>query len=165
MDIEQIRQIVAQAGKWAAGIFGGLGGVAGIVSIIRCIITAKKSKLTAADKNEIAEKAAQKIADKQAISIDVDMSAEIDKATKKRIAELEDAQNINTRQYKRLSKWFKLIMASISEFRTLSNDNRVALIAAVAEKDEDVEIPEIETPKIIAKIAKKEDAEIVKEVY
>lgn len=153
MDIESVRQIVAQAGKWVAGIFGTLGGFAGIVSIVKLLVSLKKSKMSEKDKADIANIVANQVVSGQNLNLEVDISGQIDKATNKHIAVLEGKTNTFIRLVKRLLKQQKLVMSAMSDFKTISNDNRLALLAetAVEIEEPDEIIPETTTVSISPK--------------
>lgn len=163
MDMEQVRIIVAQAGKWAAGIIGAVGGVAGIVKIISTLINSKARKnpvsLTAADRKEIAHLAASEVVASTQQGVAFDIDAQIDKATNKRLAAMEKRFNGFVWLIKRLIKGQKTVMKSLSEFKTISNDSRIALLAEVDTVEEDEKDLGLiaEQPKIEVKIEPKQE--------
>ena len=152
-------QIVAMAGKYAAVILGALGGFAGLVSIVKLVIRffiqKKPMKLTTDTSEAIAERAADMVTQKLANGVAVDMSAQIDAATNKRLSELEKKNNELIDDLRQAKKRDKLLMASIADFKTITNENRVALMKAVAE---DEKLPEkTDIPVVTAFVEKVKD--------
>ena len=90
--IDQLRNIAAVGGKWLMAAFTALGGITGIVKIITTVVSRKKPvKLTQADYTGIASE----ILKQTNGSIEINMSSEIDKATRNRLTEVEKVNDIH----------------------------------------------------------------------
>ena len=108
--IDQLRNIAAVGGKWLMAAFTALGGLAGIAKIITTFVARKKPvKLNQSDYEAIANA----IVDKTNGSIEINMSSEIDKATRNRLTEVEKVNGELVKACKQLVKSQKAIANAI----------------------------------------------------
>ena len=119
--IDQLRNIAAVGGKWLMAAFTALGGLAGIAKIITTFVARKKPvKLNQSDYEAIANA----IVDKTNGSIEINMSSEIDKATRNRLTEVEKVNGELVKACKQLVKAQKAIANAVSDFKTISTSAR-----------------------------------------
>ena len=139
--IDQLRNIAAVGGKWLIAAFTALGGLAGIAKIITTFVARKKPvKLSNADYQAIANA----IVDKTNGSIEINMSSEIDKATRNRLAEVEKVNGELVKACKQLVKSQKSsrllsqernpsnsINRTTKQSRTLSSIKQTAVLKSI----------------------------------
>ena len=160
--IDQLRNIAAVGGKWLMAAFASLGGITGIVKIITTIVSKKKPvKLSNSDYQAIANA----IVDKTNGSIEINMSSEIDKATRNRLTEVEKVNGELVKACKQLVKSQKAIANAVSDFKTISTSARDELKASMNDlADGENGLVAVETPKVdkpivkIEKVAENENA-------
>ena len=145
--IDQLRNIAAVGGKWLMAAFTALGGLAGIAKIITTFVARKKPvKLNQSDYEAIANA----IVDKTNGSIEINMSSEIDKATRNRLTEVEKVNAC-----KQLVKSQKAIANAVSDFKTISTSARDELKASMNDlADGENGLVAVETPKVDKPIVK-----------
>ena len=160
--IDQLRNIAAVGGKWLMAAFTALGGITGIVKIITTIVSKKKPvKLAQSDYQAIANA----IVEKTNGSIEIDMSSEIEKATRNRLQAVEKVNGQLVKTCKQLVKSQKAIANAVSDFKTISTSARDELKESMKDlTDEENELVTVETPKVdkpivkIEKVAENENA-------
>lgn len=150
--IDQLRNIAAVGGKWLMAAFASLGGLAGIAKIITTFVARKKPvKLNQSDYEAIANA----IVDKTNGSIEINMSSEIDKATRNRLAEVEKVNGELVKACKQLVKSQKAIANAVSDFKTISTSARDELKASMNDlADGENGLVAVETPKVDKPIIK-----------
>lgn len=159
--IDQLRNIAAVGGKWLMAAFTALGGLAGIAKIITTVISKKKPvKLTQSDYQAIANA----IVDKTNGSIEINMSSEIEKATRNRLQAVEKVNGELVKTCKQLVKSQKAIANAVSDFKTISTSARDELKASMNDLADGenglvaVEIPKVDKPIVkIEKVAENEN--------
>ena len=156
--IDQLRNIAAVGGKWLMAAFASLGGLAGIAKIITTFVARKKPvKLNQSDYEAIANA----IVDKTNGSIEINMSSEIDKATRNRLTEVEKVNGELVKACKQLVKSQKAIANAVSDFKTISTSARDELKASMNDLADGlvaVEAPKVDKPIIkIEKVAENEN--------
>lgn len=95
-----------------------------IINAVTSIKTKKYSKLTEADKDEIAERSANRLYLKIQGGIVVDMDAQIDKATARRITAVEKSQNEIIGNMDELMKQQRVVLSAIGDFKTISQSSK-----------------------------------------
>ena len=95
-----------------------------VINAITSIKTKKYSKLTEADKHEIAELAANSLYAKIHGGVIVDMDAQIDKATSRRITAIEQSQNAIIGQMEQLLGQQRVVLLAIGDFKTISQSSK-----------------------------------------
>lgn len=150
--IDQLRNIAAVGGKWLMAAFTALGGITGIVKIITTVVSRKKPvKLTQADYTGIASE----ILKQTNGSIEINMSSEIDKATRNRLAAVEQVNSELVKANKQLLKSQKAIANAVSDFKTISTSARDELKASMTDlADGENGLVAVETPKVDKPIVK-----------
>lgn len=150
--IDQLRNIAAVGGKWLMAAFTALGGITGIVKIITTVVSRKKPvKLTQADYTGIASE----ILKQTNGSIEINMSSEIDKATRNRLAAVEQVNSELVKANKQLLKSQKAIANAVSDFKTISTSARDELKASMNDlADGENGLVAVETPKVDKPIVK-----------
>lgn len=150
--IDQLRNIAAVGGKWLMAAFAALGGLAGIAKIITTFVARKKPvKLNQSDYEAIANA----IVDKTNGSIEINMSSEIDKATRNRLTEVEKVNGELVKACKQLVKSQKAIANAVSDFKTISTSARDELKASMNDlADGEIGLVAVETPKVDKPIVK-----------
>ena len=150
--IDQLRNIAAVGGKWLMAAFTALGGLAGIAKIITTFVARKKPvKLNQSDYEAIANA----IVDKTNGSIEINMSSEIDKATRNRLTEVEKVNGELVKACKQLVKSQKAIANAVSDFKTISTSAREELKASMNDlADGENGLVAVETPKVDKPIVK-----------
>ena len=94
------------------------------IEAFKAIKTKKYSKLTEADKREIAELAANSLYAKIQGGVIVDMDAQIDKATSRRITAIEQSQNAIIGQMEQLLGQQRVVLLAIGDFKTISQSSK-----------------------------------------
>lgn len=150
--IDQLRNIAAVGGKWLMAAFASLGGLAGIAKIITTFVARKKPvKLNQSDYEAIANA----IVDKTNGSIEINMSSEIDKATRNRLTEVEKVNGELVKACKQLVKSQKAIANAVSDFKTISTSARDELKESMKDlADGENGLVAVETPKVDKPIIK-----------
>lgn len=150
--IDQLRNIAAVGGKWLMAAFASLGGLAGIAKIITTFVARKKPvKLNQSDYEAIANA----IVDKTNGSIEIDMSSEIEKATRNRLQAVEKVNGELVKACKQLVKSQKAIANAVSDFKTISTSARDELKASMNDlADGENGLVAVETPKVDKPIVK-----------
>lgn len=156
-------QLAAYILKWVSAIVGSLGGVMGVIALVKSLIKSKSAKMSAKDKNDIAEIAAKKVIEGQNLNIELDISEQIDKATNKRLRLVEDSTNDFIKKINKVIKQQRHIANAVKDFKTISAESRTQLLEDLDEGEE--VITELVNPNAAAVelTAKKETA--VKESY
>ncbi|MDE6060707.1 MAG: hypothetical protein K2G31_04485 [Clostridia bacterium] len=95
-----------------------------IINAVTSIKTKKYSKLTEADKDEIAERSANRLYLKIQGGIVVDMDAQIDKATARRITAVEKSQNEIIGKINELMMQQRVELTAIGDFKTISQSSK-----------------------------------------
>lgn len=150
--IDQLRNIAAVGGKWLMAAFTALGGLAGIAKIITTLVARKKPvKLSNADYEAIANA----IVEKTNGSIEIDMTSEIEKATRNRLQAVEKINSELVKTCKQLVKSQKAIANAVSDFKTISTSARDELKASMNDlADGENGLVAVETPKVDKPIVK-----------
>lgn len=150
--IDQLRNIAAVGGKWLMTAFTALGGLAGIAKIITTLVARKKPvKLSNADYQAIANA----IVEKTNGSIEIDMTSEIEKATRNRLQAVEKINAELVKTCKQLVKSQKAIANAVSDFKTISTSARDELKASMNDlADGENGLVAVETPKVDKPIVK-----------
>ena len=150
--IDQLRNIAAVGGKWLMAAFTALGGLAGIAKIITTLVARKKPvKLNQSDYEAIANA----IVEKTNGSIEIDMSSEIEKATRNRLQAVEKINSELVKTCKQLVKSQKAIANAVSDFKTISTSARDELKASMNDlADGENGLVAVETPKVDKPIVK-----------
>lgn len=159
--IDQLRNIAAVGGKWLMAAFASLGGLAGIAKIITTFVARKKPvKLSDADYQAIANA----IVEKTNGSIEIDMSSEIEKATRNRLQAVEKINAEIVKTCKQLVKSQKAIANAVSDFKTISTSARDELKESMKDLADGenglvaVEKPVVDKPIVkIEKVAENEN--------
>lgn len=159
--IDQLRNIAAVGGKWLMAAFTALGGLAGIAKIITTFVARKKPvKLSNADYQAIANA----IVEKTNGSIEIDMSSEIEKATRNRLQAVEKINSELVKTCKQLVKSQKAIANAVSDFKTISTSARDELKESMKDLADGenglvaVEKPVVDKPIVkIEKVAENEN--------
>ena len=159
--IDQLRNIAAVGGKWLIAAFTALGGLAGIAKIITTFVARKKPvKLSDADYQAIANA----IVEKTNGSIEIDMSSEIEKATRNRLQAVEKINSELVKTCKQLVKSQKAIANAVSDFKTISTSARDELKESMKDLADGenglvaVEKPVVDKPIVkIEKVAENEN--------
>lgn len=159
--IDQLRNIAAVGGKWLMAAFTALGGLAGIAKIITTFVARKKPvKLSNADHQAIANA----IVEKTNGSIEIDMSSEIEKATRNRLQAVEKINAEIVKTCKQLVKSQKAIANAVSDFKTISTSARDELKESMKDLADGenglvaVEKPVVDKPIVkIEKVAENEN--------
>lgn len=127
MSIEQIKEIV---NPLVIFLTSGTGAVV-LGTVIKAIISAvsaykqkKASKLSDADKSEIASEAAEAVISRLAGKLDIDITAEIDKSTNGRVRAVEEKTNELITQMNTVSAYTKAMMSAVGDFKTISQSSR-----------------------------------------
>lgn len=156
-------QLAAYILKWVSAIVGSLGGVTGVIALVKSLIKSKSAKMSAKDKNDIAEIAAKRVIEGQNLNIELDISEQIDKATNKRLKLVEDSTNDFIKRINKVIKQQRHIANAVKDFKTISAESRTQLLEDLDEGEE--VITELVNPNAAAVelTAKKETA--VKESY
>lgn len=156
-------QLAAYILKWVSAIVGSLGGVTGVIALVKSLIKSKSAKMSAKDKNDIAEIAAKRVIEGQNLNIELDISEQIDKATNKRLKAVEDSTNDFIKRINKVIKQQRHIANAVKDFKTISAESRTQLLEDLDEGEE--VITELVNPNAAAVelTAKKETA--VKESY
>lgn len=157
MEIEQIRQIVTYALKWLVGTSGGMFILGWILKIVKSAIENRKPVVL---NEKSCDSISNRIAEGLSKGIEVDMSAQVDKATNKRIDTLEKQYNDLIELFSHYVNSQKAIMKGMSEMRSISNETRISLLECIenAKTDENnAKTTEIQvSEKPVAKIEKTE---------
>ena len=150
--IDQLRNIAAVGGKWLMAAFTALGGLAGIAKIITTLVARKKPvKLNQSDYEAIANA----IVEKTNGSIEIDMTSEIEKATRNRLQAVEKINSELVKTCKQLVKSQKAIANAVSDFKTISTSARDELKASMNDlADGENGLVAVETPKVDKPIVK-----------
>lgn len=150
--IDQLRNIAAVGGKWLMAAFTALGGLAGIAKIITTFVARKKPvKLNQSDYEAIANA----IVEKTNGSIEIDMTSEIEKATRNRLQAVEKINSELVKTCKQLVKSQKAIANAVSDFKTISTSARDELKASMNDlADGENGLVAVETPKVDKPIVK-----------
>ena len=150
--IDQLRNIASVGGKWLLGAFTALGGLAGIAKIIATFVVRKKPvKLSNGDYQAIANA----IVEKTNGSIEIDMSSEIEKATRNRLIAVEKINAELVKTCKQLVKSQKAIANAVSDFKTISTSARDELKESMKDlADGEIGLVAVETPVVDKPIVK-----------
>jgi hypothetical protein len=116
--MEEARVLATEILTWVVSFLGGATGIATIASVVKCALRAKASKMSKKDKQEIAEMASDLVIQKQQATVEVDISAQIDRATNKRIAECEAKTNEFIKDNQNLREIVKGIAIVVSDLKS-----------------------------------------------
>ena len=156
-------QLAAYILKWVSAVIGSLGGVTGIIVIVKTLIKSKSAKMSAKDKSDIAELAAKRVIEGQNLNIELDISEQIDKATNKRLKAVEDSTNDFIRLINKVIKQQRHIASAVKDFKTISTESRSQLLEDLDDVEETAETvvnPNAAKVAVAAKIENK-----IKESY
>lgn len=95
-----------------------------IVTAIVSVKTKKYSKLTESDKTDIVGEVKNGVLEAIQGGVSVDMDAQLDKATSKRITAVEKSQNDIVGQVNRLMEYQRVVLAAIGDFKTISQASK-----------------------------------------
>lgn len=159
MTQEQIMEIISKVGTWVASV-GGVGTiVATIMSIIKVINANKRAKLGSSDKNAIADLVVEKLSEREQVGIELDVTAQIEKATDKRISACEEKTNELIAQNASMVALVKRIGKVVGDMKSINRQYTSELNALLSENDS-IEIATIETaekPKATVIVTKQEE--------
>jgi len=122
-------------------------------------VQSKKSKLLASDKKEIADEVKAAIRD----GVEVDITNELDKATKKLISEQKDRENKLIRQNNENRVLLVKMAGVLSQLKSLQSTQAVADLRLALENGHDNEIEEVDAGKVVAKVNFVEKEEVIEE--
>ena len=105
-----------------AAILGAV--IKAIVAAIANVKTKKYSKLTEADKTDIVNEVTSGVLKAIQGGVSVDMDAQLDKATAKRITAEERSQNDIVEQTNRLMDYQRVVLSAIGDFKTISQTSK-----------------------------------------
>lgn len=130
----------------------GSGVIAFIAYIIKDAIVhkidSKKSKLLSSDKREIALAVQEGIKD----GVEVDITSELDKATKKLISEQKDTINKLVKQYNEEHKLIVAMASVLSNLKSLQSTKEIAELKAQVEKASKEDIEELDNGRVVASV-------------
>lgn len=130
----------------------GSGVIAFIAYIIKDAIVhkidSKKSKLLSSDKREIALAVQEGIKD----GVEVDITSELDKATKKLISEQKDTINKLVKQYNEEHKLLVAMASVLSNLKSLQSTKEIADLKAQVEKASKEDIEELDNGRVVANV-------------
>lgn len=98
--------------------------VTAIVKAIANVKTRKYSKLTESDKAEIVSEVKNGVLNAIQGGVSIDMDAQLDKATAKRITAVEKSQNEIVEQTNRLMDYQRVVLSAIGDFKTISQSSK-----------------------------------------
>lgn len=120
-----------------------------IVTAVTNVKTKKYSKLTEADKSAIVEQVKEGVLNAIKDGVSVDMDAQIDKATARRITSVERSQNEIVEQVNRLIDYQKTVLSAIGDFKTISPESKERIKEILAQTNKTLErVVEVEMPKV-----------------
>lgn len=114
-----------------------------IVTAIATVKTKKYSKLTDADRTAIAEEVKAGVLNAIKDGVSVDMDAQLDKATARRISAVEKSQNEIVEQTNRLMDYQRVVLSAIGDFKTISQSSKEQIQGIL--KGENVVLDKIQT--------------------
>lgn len=95
-----------------------------IVTAVANVKTRKYSKLTEADREAIVEEVKSGVLQAIHGGVSVDMDAQLDKATARRITAVEKSQNEIVAQTNKLMDYQRTVLAAIGDFKTISQASK-----------------------------------------
>lgn len=98
--------------------------VTAIVKAIANVKTRKYSKLTDADKSAIVNDVKSGVLSAIQGGVTVDMDAQLDKATARRITAVEKSQNEIVEAIAKLAEYQKVVLTAIGDFKTISQSSK-----------------------------------------
>ena len=119
-------------------------------------IEAKKSKLLASDKKEIANEVKDAIKD----GVEVDITNELDKATKKLISEQKDKINALIKQHNEDRKLLVSMAQVLSQLKSLQSTQAIADLKKCLETAPLDEIEEVDNGRVIANVKFEEEPQV-----
>lgn len=135
-----------------AAILGAV--IKAIVTAIANVKTKKYSKLTEGDKSDIVNEVTSGVLKAIQGGVSVDMDAQLDKATAKRITAVEKSQNEIVEQTNRLMDYQRVVLSAIGDFKTISQYSKeqiqsiLKLEAPTMDKVQTIEQPKLEVKDI-----------------
>lgn len=135
-----------------AAILGAV--IKAIVTAIANVKTKKYSKLTESDKSDIVNEVTSGVLKAIQGGVSVDMDAQLDKATAKRITAVEKSQNEIVEQTNRLMDYQRVVLSAIGDFKTISQYSKeqiqgiLKLEAPTMDKVQTIEQPILEVKDI-----------------
>lgn len=94
------------------------------IEAYKSIKTKKYSKLTEEDKREIAEMSAKMLYEQIKGGVSIDMDAQMDKATARRITAVEKLQNDIIENINELMRQQRVVLSAIGDFKTISQSSK-----------------------------------------
>ena len=95
-----------------------------VVNAIASVKTKKYSKLTDSDRTLIVAEVKEGVIAAIRGGVSVDMDAQIDKATARRITAVEKSQNEIIAQVSQLMNWMRVVLLAIGDFKTISQPSK-----------------------------------------
>lgn len=130
-----------------------------IVTAIANVKTKKYSKLTDGDKSVIVSEVTKGVLCAIKDGVSVDMDAQLDKATSKRITAVERSQNDIVEQTNRLMEYQRVVLAAIGDFKTISQSSKDRIQAILREQQSKLDaVQTIEMP--ILEVKQQPDVDI-----
>lgn len=120
-----------------------------IVTAVTNVKTKKYSKLTESDKSAIVEQVKDGVLNAIKDGVSVDMDAQIDKATARRITCVERSQNEIVEQVNKLIEYQKTVLSAIGDFKTISPESKERIKEILSQTNKTLErVVEVEVPKV-----------------
>lgn len=120
-----------------------------IVTAVTNVKTKKYSKLTELDKSAIVEQVKDGVLNAIKDGVSVDMDAQIDRATARRITCVERSQNEIVEQVNRLIEYQKTVLSAIGDFKTISPESKERIKEILSQTNKTIErLVEVEMPKV-----------------
>lgn len=118
--------------------------ITAIVKAVANVKTKKYSKLTDSDKSDIVSEVKEGVLNAIQGGITVDMDAQLDKATAKRITAIEKSQNEIVQAVQTLAEYNKVVLSAIGDFKTISQASKEQIQALLKSKSV-VELATVQT--------------------
>lgn len=118
-------------------------------------IQSKKSKLLASDKKEIAEEVKAAIRD----GVELDITNELDKATKKLISEQKDRENKLIKQNNELRKLVVAMADVLANLKSLQGTQVIAKLRDTIDKEPIEEVETVDNGRVVANVKLEEKKE------
>lgn len=120
--------------------------VKSIVTAIANVKSKKYSKLTESDKASIVSEVTQGVLNAIQDGVSVDMDAQLDKATARRITAVEKSQNEIVQAMQTLAEYNKVVLSAIGDFKTISQASKEQIQAIL--KGKSVKLETVQTTDI-----------------
>lgn len=146
MEIKTIAQYVTIFLSSATGatIIGFI--IKAIAIAVASVKEKKHSKLTEADKNDIANKVKTDLFNSLQGSLTLDADAIVDKATNARLSALEQSHNELVKAINQATAYTRATMNAVGDFKTVSTDSKEAIKKLL--KEDAVEVKEVADTKL-----------------